>query len=46
MAEERTHRRLAVIIAAEVVGYRRLLEQDESGTLAALKRRRRSIRNC
>jgi adenylate cyclase len=46
MAEERTqHRRLAAIMAADVVGYSRLLEQDEAGTLAALKRRRRDILN-
>jgi class 3 adenylate cyclase len=36
-------RRLAVILAADVVGYSRLLEADEAGTLAALKHRRKSI---
>ena len=36
MAEERTRRRLAAILAADVVGYSRLMEQDESATLAAL----------
>jgi adenylate cyclase len=43
MAEERTQRRLAAILAADVVGYSRLMEQDEAGTLAALKTRRREI---
>jgi len=36
-------RRLAAILAADVVGYSRLMEQDESGTLAALKERRKRI---
>ena len=40
MAEERVQRRLAAILAADVVGYSRLMEQDEAGTLAALKARR------
>jgi class 3 adenylate cyclase len=35
MAEERAQRRLATILAADVVGYSRLMEQDEAGTLAA-----------
>jgi TolB-like protein/tetratricopeptide (TPR) repeat protein len=43
MAEERVQRRLAAILAADVVGYSRLMEQDEAGTLAALKIRRREI---
>ena len=30
-------RRLAAIVSADVVGYSRLMGQDESGTLAALK---------
>ena len=30
-------RRLAAILTADVVGYSRLMEQDEEGTLAALK---------
>jgi adenylate cyclase len=38
-------RRLAAILAADVVGYSRLLEQDEAGTLAALKERRRGVLN-
>ena len=32
-----TQRRLAAILAADVVGYSRLMGQDEAGTLAALK---------
>jgi TolB-like protein len=36
-------RRLAAILAADVVGYSRLMEQDELGTLAALKERRKGI---
>jgi adenylate cyclase len=43
MAEERAQRRLAAILAADVVGYSRLMEQDEAGTLAALKARRQEI---
>jgi adenylate cyclase len=37
MAEERAQRRLAAILAIDVVGYSRLMENDEAGTLAALK---------
>ena len=36
MAEERVQRRLAAIIAADVVGYSRLMGADEEGTLARL----------
>ena len=36
-------RRLAAILAADVVGYSRLMGADEEGTLAALKARRRDI---
>jgi TolB-like protein/class 3 adenylate cyclase len=36
-------RRLAAILAADVVGYSRLMERDEAGTLAMLKSRRTSI---
>jgi TolB-like protein/tetratricopeptide (TPR) repeat protein len=43
MAEERAQRRLAAILAADVVGYSRHMEQDEAGTLAALKQRRKGI---
>ncbi len=37
------NRRLAAILAADVVGYSRLVEQDEAGTLAALRERRKKI---
>jgi TolB-like protein len=37
MAEERVQRRLAAILAADVVGYSRLMDADEAGTLARLK---------
>jgi adenylate cyclase len=40
MAEERVERRLAAILAADMVGYSRLMEVDEAGTLAALKAHR------
>jgi len=36
-------RRLAVILAADVVGYTRLMELDEAGTLVALRQRRKDI---
>lgn len=36
MAEERVERRLAAILAADVVGYSRLMSEDEEGTLGAL----------
>jgi adenylate cyclase len=37
MVEARVHRRLAVILAADVVGFSRLMGTDEEGTVAALK---------
>ena len=43
MAEERVNRKLAAILAADVVGYSRLMGADEAGTLAALKQHRQSI---
>jgi class 3 adenylate cyclase len=43
MASTRTERRLAAILAADVVGYSRLVEQDEESTLAALKDIRQSV---
>ena len=43
MAEGREQRRLAAILAADVVGYSRLMESDESGTLARLRALRRDI---
>jgi len=36
MAEEKVHRRLAAIMAADVVGYSRLMGDDEVGALRAL----------
>jgi adenylate cyclase len=41
--KERTSRRLAAILAADVVGYSRMMAKDESGTLAALKRHREGL---
>jgi adenylate cyclase len=41
MAEER--RRLAAVLAADVVGYSRLMEQDESNTLIRLKAWRNEV---
>ena len=43
MIDERAKRRLAAIAVADVVGYSRLMEADEAGTLAALKERRKTI---
>jgi TolB-like protein len=43
MAENPVQRRLAAIMAADVVGYSRLLEQDEAGTLSALAQRRKEL---
>ncbi len=43
MVEQRAQRRLAAILAADVVGYSRLMEADEGATLAALKARRRDV---
>jgi len=43
VAEQRVPRRLAAILAADVVGYSRLMQQDETGTLAALKERRKGV---
>jgi adenylate cyclase len=39
----REQRRLAAIVAADVVGYSRLMGRDESGTLATLKALRRDL---
>jgi adenylate cyclase len=38
MAEQRTQRRLAAILAADIAGYSRLIGADEVGTLARLRR--------
>jgi adenylate cyclase len=43
MAEERVNRKLAAILAADVVGYSRLMGVDEEGTLTALKRHRETV---
>jgi adenylate cyclase len=43
MAEERINRKLAAILAADVVGYSRLMASDEEGTLAALKWHRQTV---
>ena len=43
MAEAPVQRRLAAILAADVVGYSRLMGEDEAGTLAALKARRKDV---
>jgi len=43
MSEADVQRRLSVILAADVVGYSRLMQQDEPGTLAALKACRRDV---
>jgi adenylate cyclase len=43
MATERVERRLAAILAADVVGYSRLMGADEEGTLARLKALRREV---
>jgi adenylate cyclase len=41
MAEQRVQRRLAAILAADVVGYGRLMEQDEAGTVERLRAHRK-----
>lgn len=43
MSEKAPRRRLAAILAADVVGYSRMMQADEAGTLAALKSRRTEI---
>jgi class 3 adenylate cyclase/pimeloyl-ACP methyl ester carboxylesterase len=43
MAEGRIERRLAAILAADVVGYSRLMSADEVGTLTTLKAHRRAL---
>jgi hypothetical protein len=42
MVKDVLQRRLAAVLAADVVGYSRLMGQDEAGTLAALKARRKA----
>src|SRR5260370_10847217 len=43
MGETRDERRLTTILAADVVGYSRLMGEDETGTLAVLRQRRREV---
>jgi len=43
MAEQRVQRRLAAILAADVVGYSRMMEADEEGTLTRLKALRKDV---
>ncbi|MGH7122958.1 MAG: adenylate/guanylate cyclase domain-containing protein, partial [Stellaceae bacterium] len=43
MGAGRVQRRLAAILAADVVGYSRLMEVDEAGTLAALRAHRKEL---
>ena len=43
MSQASAQRRLAAILVADVVGYSRLMEADEAGTLAALRDRRKGI---
>ena len=43
MTEAHVHRKLAAILAADVVGYSRLMGADEAGTLTALKQHRETV---
>ena len=43
MSQTSAQRRLAAILVADVVGYSRLMETDEAGTLADLRERRKGI---
>ena len=43
MAAERTERRLAAIMSADVAGYSRLMGKDEAGTLSGLKALRKDV---
>ena len=43
LSGERVERRLAAILAADVVGYSRLMGRDEAGTLARLRGHRREL---
>src|SRR5215813_11080149 len=43
MSEQVPRRRLAAILAADVVGYSRMMQRDEAGTFSALKTRRKAI---
>jgi adenylate cyclase len=43
MIEERAQRHLAAILAADVVSYSRLMEQDEAQTFARLRAHRKEL---
>jgi adenylate cyclase len=43
VTDSRVERRLAAVLAVDVVGYSRLMGADEVGTLAALKKHRREV---
>jgi len=43
MPEDQPNRRLAAILAADVVGYSRMMGADEAGTLTALKHHRETV---
>jgi adenylate cyclase len=43
MSSDQVKRRLAAILAADVVGYSRLMGEDETGTLAVLRARRKDV---
>jgi adenylate cyclase len=45
VSNERVERRLAAILAADVVGFSKLIGEDEAGTLAALREIRKGIVN-
>ncbi len=45
MGNPHVNRRLAAILAADVVGYSRLMANDETGTLAALRQHRETVFN-
>ncbi len=46
MEANRAQRKLAAIVSADVKDYSRLMEQDESGTVAAIKAYRDLFANC
>jgi adenylate cyclase len=43
MAEKRVHRRLTAILAADVVGYSRMMREDEARTLEQFKVLRKEV---
>src|SRR5215470_12286108 len=43
MTEAKNERRLTTVLAADAVGYSRLMGEDEAGTLATLLNRRREV---